>query len=469
MPSKLPKQIYSSNRKKAYRSQLILATVAVTSISLSGIALGLFIFNRISQTSITCESLNLAINNSLLLNTLSSNCYKFNAQQGQILIIDTNFQVSLTTPNKQNLSLRGQHQIPVDSSGEYTLELESNSATSIKVELQQASQKSKLDLNYNIGLSQSQPYGKSVPNLPPKISYNVKIEPTFIIDRQGKMRHIKEEAIALISNKGLPIGKFSMSLINLEEPCCVYVGYQDELPRFPASITKLFWMVATFARYQGTDITPIQDKVDKMIQNSDNNPASSILDELTGTNSGKPFPSGTIEAWIAKRKSVNKVFTDAGYPDLNISQKNFPIPDLDLREPEGRDLQMRGDPQSPERNYLTTYSVARLLLEIEQGKAVSPLSSEKMKSLLKRDYIREKNREYDAIKGFFGEGLDPEKIHLYSKAGWTNESRQDAAIVISRDGKTKYILVVFGNDASFAKDETIFPDIAKMVYTKLRL
>jgi hypothetical protein len=92
-----------------------------------------------------------------------------------------------------------------------------------------------------------------------------------------------------------------------------------------------------------------------------------------------------------------------------------------------------------------------------------------MKSLLKRDYTREKSREYDALKGFLGEGLDPEKIQLYSKVGWTNESRQDAAIIISRDGKTKYILVVFGNDASFAKDETIFPDIAKMVYAKMRL
>jgi beta-lactamase class A len=228
-------------------------------------------------------------------------------------------------------------------------------------------------------------------------------------------------------------------------------------------------MVAIFARYQGTDVTPVKDKVYKMIQNSDNNPASSILDELTGTDSGKPLSSRTIEAWVAKRKSVNKIFTNAGYPDLNISQKNFPIPDLELKEPEGRDMQMRGDPQFPERNYLTTYSVARLLLEIEQGKAVSSLSSEKMKSLLKRDYTREKSREYDAIKGFLGEGLDPEKILLYSKVGWTNESRQDAAIIISRDGKTRYILVVFGNDASFANDETVFPDIAKMVYAKMRL
>ena len=173
MPSNSPKQIYSNKRKKAYRSQLILATVAVTSISLSGIALGLFIFHRILPTSITCEPLNLPINNSLSLNTSSSNCYRFEAQQGQILIIDTNFQISLTTPNKQNSSLRGQHQIPVDSSGEYTLELESNSATSIKIELQQASQKSKLDPNYNVWLSRSQPYGKSASNLSPKISYNV--------------------------------------------------------------------------------------------------------------------------------------------------------------------------------------------------------------------------------------------------------------------------------------------------------
>ena len=91
-----------------------------------------------------------------------------------------------------------------------------------------------------------------------------------------------------------------------------------------------------------------------------------------------------------------------------------------------------------------------------------------MKKLMKRDLspVAWKNKEFNAIEGFLGEKL-PQNIKFYSKMGWNFKTRNDAAIIVSPDEKSKYILVVLGDDPSFYKDKTLFPEISRMVYDRM--
>lgn len=212
----------------------------------------------------------------------------------------------------------------------------------------------------------------------------------------------------------------------------------------------------------------IEKELSKMIQDSSNESASRILDKVTQTASGKSLSKNELSKWIEQRSSVNHFFDKAGYTSFNISQKTFPIPYLNLNEPQGRELQMRGNASQPTRNYLTTYSVARLLFEIHKEQAISKPYSIKMKTLLERDLHPEawKEKPYNSIAGFLGESL-PVDTDFNSKMGWTFSNRNDAAIIATPDGKTQYILVIFGDDPSFYEDKKLFPEISSIVYEKM--
>lgn len=139
--------------------------------------------------------------------------------------------------------------------------------------------------------------------------------------------------------------------------------------------------------------------------------------------------------------------------------------------PEGADLQIRypdsNTNQLPLRNYLTTYETARLLYEIYTNQI---FYSEDIKKLLKRNLNPQawQNVPYNAIEGFLGEGIPDKNAQFYSKMGWTFSNRNDAAIIISPDNKTRYILVIFGDDPSYYNDKEFFPKVSKIVYEEMR-
>ena len=61
--------------------------------------------------------------------------------------------------------------------------------------------------------------------------------------------------------------------------------------------------------------------------------------------------------------------------------------------------------------------------------------------------------------------LDREKDKLFSKAGWTNTARHDAAYVETRDG-LKFVLTTF--TTGHARERNIIPEVAKSVMSRLR-
>lgn len=272
--------------------------------------------------------------------------------------------------------------------------------------------------------------------------------------------------------RGLPLERLSISLVDLNSSiCCAYASYSDQEPRYPASIVKLFWMVDLYGQYEAGVIPEgaiAEKELQKMIQDSSNESASRVLDQITQTESGKSLPDNKLTEWIAQRNSANHFFEQAGYQNINVAQKTFPIPYLKLTEPKGRDRQLRGNQTKPLRNYLTTHNVARLLFEINNEQSITKSYSQKMKSLLKRDLnpLAWKQKPYNSISGFLGESL-PVNTNFSSKMGWTFSNRNDAAIISSHDGRISYILVIFGDDPSFYKNKNFLPEVSRMVYNQM--
>ncbi|MCY6494260.1 serine hydrolase [Leptolyngbya sp. GGD] len=306
---------------------------------------------------------------------------------------------------------------------------------------------------------------------PIQLAYNVAGTPALMTST--RLQAIVNNAVKTAESKGLPIEPLSISLISLRDTrCSLYAGFQDRQPRFPASISKLFWMVALLGQMRQNVVpeTAITDRqLYKMINKSDNEIASIVVDTLTDAESGEVLPKDEFAVWLEKRKSLNRFFEAAGYQSINISQKNFPIPYLKLQEPRGRDLQMRGDLQNPVRNSLTTYETARLTYEIHSNQAISPQDSDRMERMMQRDLRPEvwKKEQYNSIEGFLGELL-PLDTYFASKVGWTSSSRQDTAIIRSSDGTAHYILTVFGDHKAYADDWEIFPKLSRQIFDQFR-
>ena len=308
-----------------------------------------------------------------------------------------------------------------------------------------------------------------------QLVYNVKTPPNF--KQSQELEEIVDEVVKLATEKDLPTKPLSITLIDVKTG--EIAGYKQDTLRYPASVIKMFWMVALYAQIENgiwADEGAFSLHLSKMIKESDNEAASFILDQLTDTQSRPKIENEEeFKIWLDNRQQVNHFFREAGYKDIDISQKTYPIPYLRLPEPLGIDLQMRGDPKAPIRNKITTDQAARLLYEMcGTGQAVSSAASEKMCGWLRRDLRPEMRTlesktwgDFNPIQEFFGEALSDVDIDFYSKAGWTSFSRQEASFVATRDGSTVYILTVFGDDAAYAKDKTIFPKMSRLVFDRM--
>ena len=296
--------------------------------------------------------------------------------------------------------------------------------------------------------------------------YNIAIKPPFYLAPETKS--VVARVRSFVAENGFPTDRLSISLVDLNcAQSCGYGDFQDFIPRYPASVSKIFWMVAWYGQVNNGAISQqeaeaFEAEMRKMMQDSDNESASKLIDRMTRTTSGADLPQGELQDWIYRRKWINRFFQKAGYQSINITQKNFPIPYLGYSDgPEERDLQMRYNPENPAlpiRNRLTTYTVTRLLYEIYTNQAIAPAYSEKMKAYMSRQSYRE--------PGFLAAGL-PLEVEVISKEGWYSGSRHDAAIVIGPSGAPQYILVVFGESQEFAKDEELFPAISRLVYNAM--
>ena len=303
-----------------------------------------------------------------------------------------------------------------------------------------------------------------------ELAYNVQTSPN--LNKNEKLQKTVDEIVDFTKNQKFPIQPLSITIIDVETG--EYAGYQQEKLRYPASVVKLFWMVNLYAQIEKGILseTEFPEYLDAMIQKSDNEAASYIVDRITKTEYRQNIKGEEYKNWRKKRLKINQYFQKAGYKDINVSQKTFPIPSLKLARPKGSELKLRKNSQKANLNKISTQQVARLLYEIHHNKSVSEKSSLKMAELLTIDAgtrnlkRHDKNlNEFNPVRGFLSASL-PDKVDFKGKAGWTSGSRNDAGIITTPNGKS-YILVVFGEDRAYAHDWQIFPDISQLVFNQM--
>jgi beta-lactamase class A len=222
---------------------------------------------------------------------------------------------------------------------------------------------------------------------------------------------------------------------------------------YPASVVKLFYLVAAHQWMQDGKIkdTPeLRRAMKDMIVDSSNDATHYVLDVLTETTSGPELAPEEMATWSEKRNAVNRFFTASGYTNINANQKPW------CEGPYGRDRVFVGETYS-NRNALTTDATAKLMMEIGTGQAVSAARSKEMLELLSRDLAIKREDEEGQVKGFTGAGL-PAGAKMWSKAGWTSNTRHDAALVEMPNGR-RFILVTF--TLNHANDLTLIPFVTE--------
>lgn len=282
--------------------------------------------------------------------------------------------------------------------------------------------------------------------------------------------------IQKISLKGFSTKNISITIILLDKQ--THGNYQGNSLRFPASVVKLFWMVAvldTQSRGEGIELLSLRKSLIDMMSKSDNNSSSFIVDFLTKTTSSKSSSHSEYEQWMEKRMSVSNIFRRIGYKGIYISQKTYPITKPRIPEPEGNDLMMRGDRQNPIRNAISTNQAARLMYDIRNNFILPDEYTSQAMNLLNRSYPERtklrKQKEvgyFSPIYGFLGQNLNQD-IDIFSKAGWTSKTRQEVALIRHRLTQKEIIVAIFAEGKSYAQDENLFPEIATFLVKELKL
>jgi hypothetical protein len=301
--------------------------------------------------------------------------------------------------------------------------------------------------------------------------YNVTQPPNLEVDPQ--INDIIDDVLILATQQGLQTNSLSITIIDVNKNS--FAGYQQDRLRYPASVVKLFWLVAFYGKVAENSVTAsaFTEDINKMILWSNNDSASRIVDLITSTTSGNRLNDSLFQEWRAKRETLNTFFERAGYKNINISQKTFPISYLNYHRPNGRDLQIRGNLNQPIRNQISTDQAARLMYEIVTEQAILPEFSQVMQEWLTQNLnpqvwqnIDPNQGYFNPIRAFFGEGIYQEpNLRFISKAGWTSQTRQEVAFI--SNGKTHYVLAVFAEDPAYSNNAKIFPEISRLVYNRM--
>jgi beta-lactamase class A len=268
-----------------------------------------------------------------------------------------------------------------------------------------------------------------------------------------------QKAVEKFQEKKLLPAQLAITLLDLRHgPPLARASVRGDVAIYPASVVKLFYLAAVHRWMQDgklADTAELRRAMKDMIVDSSNDATAYIVDLLTETTSGPELPRNELKVWFDQRNAVNRYFAGLGYTGINANKK--PWGD----GPYGRETQAR-ELFEQKRNMLTTDATARLLAEIATGRCVTPARSAEMMTLLSRDPAT-KNKDSENQANFTGPAL-PAGAKLWSKAGWTSQTRHDAAYVELPDG-AKFVLVVFTTD--HAKETDIIRTVAKVVVDEM--
>jgi hypothetical protein len=293
----------------------------------------------------------------------------------------------------------------------------------------------------------------------PSIAAELRIQPSPAL--QNAVTTAVSNVLSTFSEQKLKPADIALTVYDLTDPSAVLsASYRGDVPIYPASVVKLFYLVAAQRWMEDgklADTPELRRAMRDMIVDSSNDATHYVIDVITGTTGGPELPSAQMAEWEQKRSVINDYFISQGYTDINVKQK--PWGD----GPFGRERAFFGQTFT-NRNALTTDATARLLCEIVLQRAVSPSRSREMLDLLKREPTGESTGEDDQAHAFSAKAL-PAGTRLWSKAGWTTETRHDAAYVELPDGR-KMVIVVF--TLNHSSERQILPAIVREVLAASR-
>lgn len=249
--------------------------------------------------------------------------------------------------------------------------------------------------------------------------------------------------------------QLAVTLVDLSAPAAPrQAAYRGDVQIYPASVIKLFYLAAAHRWMEDgklADTPELRRAMQDMIVDSSNDATHYVIDLLTGTTSGPELSAVEIKTWFDRRNVVTRYFESLGYTGVFAHKK--PWGD----GPYGREKQAI-TLFDPKRNMLTTDATARLFVEIATGRCVTAARSAEMMTLLARD-PRTSDPDPDNQAKFTGPALPP-GAKLWSKAGWTSQTRHDAAYIELPNG-AKFLLVIFTTD--HAAERTIIHTAARVI------
>ena len=297
--------------------------------------------------------------------------------------------------------------------------------------------------------------------LPPVPLVSAQITPDFS-EPSPRLQTVVDLAVAEARKQfpKLQASQIAVTLVDMRDPAKPARGsHRGGEQIYPASVIKLFYLAAAHRWMEEaklTDTPELRRAMSDMIVHSYNEATHYVLDVLTGTTSGPELPEAEIKEWFDKRNAVNRYFAGLGYRNVVAHKKPWG------EGPYGRETQAI-KLFAPKRNFLSTDDTARLMTEIVTSKCVSTKRSGEMMGLLKRD-LPVKDPDPDAQGKFTGSAL-PAGAKLWSKAGWTSQTRHDCAYVELPDGR-KFVLVTFTE--SHARERGILHAVARKVVEELK-
>jgi beta-lactamase class A len=248
--------------------------------------------------------------------------------------------------------------------------------------------------------------------------------------------------LARFRERNLQTDHLALTVVDLRNPDQPAFGsVRGDVLIYPASVIKLFYLAAVHRWLEDgrlADTPELRRAMHDMIVDSSNDATHYLIDLMTNTTSGPELPEPELKVWFEKRNAVTRYFHGLGYTGVLAHKK--PWGD----KPYGRESQAT-KLFDPKRNMLTTDASARLLTEIVTRRCVTPARSAEMMTLLARNPASDA-KPADEQAQFTGPALPP-GTKLWSKAGWTSQTRHDAAYV-ELPGGGKVGLVIFTTDHS---------------------
>lgn len=254
----------------------------------------------------------------------------------------------------------------------------------------------------------------------------------------AKVREVVEEALVKFKDRGIKPDSLSVTFVEIDRNATQQRtgGYRADEGFYPASVVKAFYLAYAHRQLEDRKIKmspELQRALEDMIKESSNDATHHVMDVVTGTTAGPELSDSEMKRWSEKRHSVNRWLQSLGYSGQNACQKTW------CEGPYGRERVFLGS-NFENRNKLTAAGTARLFTEIALGRMVNAKRCEEMLSLLKREIPADSEKADAQSRGYTGKIL-PKGSALWSKAGWTDTARHDAAYVKLPDGKERVVVV----------------------------